>query len=101
MRVSATRAPASVTSRNSPPPQPSALRPSHASTPSATVGLVDIEADRLQGDRGEMPKKQVVNSTKKGGRSAFSTEHMTRPSVPDQIQTKLINVGMKVYLPTP
>lgn len=44
-----------------------------------------------------MPKKQVV-APKKGKASVFSTDHITRPAVPDPVQTKLIHVGMKVYV---
>jgi hypothetical protein len=44
-----------------------------------------------------MPKKQVV-AAKKGKASVFSTDHITRPAVPDPVQAKLIHVGMKVYV---
>jgi len=47
-----------------------------------------------------MAKKQVV-SGKNGKSSSLSTDHVTRPPVPDLIQTKLTHVGMKVYVPLP
>jgi len=42
-----------------------------------------------------MPKRQLV-AGKKG--STLSTDHVTRPPVPEQVQKSLIQVGMKVYL---
>jgi hypothetical protein len=45
-----------------------------------------------------MGKRQVI-SGKRGKSSTLSTDHVTKPAVPEMIQTKLIHVGMKVYVP--
>jgi len=42
-----------------------------------------------------MPKRQLVAGKKA---STLSTDHVTRPPVPEQVQKSLIQVGMKVYL---
>lgn len=45
-----------------------------------------------------MGKKQIISGNK-GKAGSLSLDHITKPHVPDMIQTKLINVGMKVYIP--
>ena len=44
-----------------------------------------------------MGKRQVVGGKK--GKGTLATDHITKPAVPEMIQTKLIHVGMKVYVP--
>ena len=42
-----------------------------------------------------MTKRQVVSAKKS---RAFSTDHITRPTVPELVQRDLLSVGMKVYV---
>jgi len=45
-----------------------------------------------------MAKRQIV-SGKKG--RALSTDHVTKPAVPELVQRDLLSVGMKVYVSFP
>jgi hypothetical protein len=44
-------------------------------------------------------KRKVVAPKKGKGSSSLTTDHITRPALPDLVQTQLVHVGMKVYRP--
>lgn len=45
-----------------------------------------------------MAKRQIVSGKKGRG---LSTDHVTKPAVPELVQRDLLSVGMKVYVSFP
>jgi hypothetical protein len=44
-----------------------------------------------------MPKRQIVSGKKPS--KSLTTDHITKPAVPELVQRDLIQVGMKMYIP--